>query len=51
MTYDTDFNSTLLDTLPDAPRVGYRLHSLEVFNWGTFDRDIWKITRTDRRPC
>ncbi|WP_433006677.1 ATP-binding protein [Kribbella sp. CA-294648] len=23
---------------------GYRLHHLEVFNWGTFDERIWRLT-------
>lgn len=25
-------------------RAGYRLHHLEVFNWGTFDKRVWRIT-------
>ncbi|PZF81241.1 ATP-binding protein [Jiangella anatolica] len=25
-------------------RAGYRLHRLEVFNWGTFDQYIWRLT-------
>lgn len=25
-------------------RAGYRLHHLEVFNWGTFDRQVWRLT-------
>lgn len=24
-------------------RAGYRLHSLEVFNWGTFDQRVWRF--------
>lgn len=23
---------------------GYRLHNLEVFNWGTFDKRVWRLT-------
>jgi len=23
-------------------RVGYRLHHVEVFNWGTFDKRVWR---------
>ena len=23
---------------------GYRLHNLEVFNWGTFDKRVWRFT-------
>lgn len=23
---------------------GYRLHTLEVYNWGTFHQEVWKIT-------
>ncbi len=25
-------------------RAGYRLHTLEVFNWGTFDQRVWRLT-------
>jgi uncharacterized protein YPO0396 len=25
-------------------RAGYRLHHVEVFNWGTFDRQAWRLT-------
>ncbi len=25
-------------------RAGYRLHHLEVFNWGTFDQQVWRLT-------
>lgn len=25
-------------------RAGYRLHHLELFNWGTFDKRVWRIT-------
>jgi uncharacterized protein YPO0396 len=25
-------------------RAGYRLHALEVFNWGTFDQRVWRLT-------
>ncbi|MCP4415109.1 MAG: hypothetical protein GY805_00705 [Chloroflexi bacterium] len=24
-------------------RTGYRLHTLELYNWGTFDKQIWRI--------
>ena len=24
-------------------RAGYRLHTLEVFNWGTFDQRVWRL--------
>src|SRR5690606_36118603 len=33
----------LFDTRPDRP--GYRLHRLEVFNWGTFDSADGRIHR------
>jgi uncharacterized protein YPO0396 len=29
--------------LPGGTRAGYRLHSLEVFNWGTFDSRVWRL--------
>ena len=25
-------------------RAGYRLHRLEVFNWGTFDKRVWRLS-------
>ena len=30
--------------LSGAVRSGYRLNHLEVFNWGTFDAQIWRLT-------
>lgn len=27
-----------------ASRAGYRLSHLEVFNWGTFDKRVWRLT-------
>lgn len=27
----------------DNTKIGYRLHSVELFNWGTFHKKIWKI--------
>lgn len=30
--------------LPPAGRAGYRLRHLEVFNWGTFDSQVWRLT-------
>ncbi|MCB0599275.1 MAG: AAA family ATPase, partial [Phaeodactylibacter sp.] len=32
-----------LDTNIDNKRAGYRLHQLEVLNWGTFDEHVWAI--------
>ena len=32
-----------LDFLDDDTLAGYRLHRLEVFNWGTFDRQVWTL--------
>ena len=32
-----------LDFLDDDSLAGYRLHRLEVFNWGTFDRRVWTL--------
>ena len=37
-----------LDFATDDTRAGFRLHRLEVFNWGTFDRRAW-ILRLDGR--
>ncbi|TVQ41907.1 MAG: ATP-dependent exonuclease SbcCD, C subunit-like protein [Wenzhouxiangella sp.] len=33
-----------LDFAPDDARAGYRLHRVELFNWGTFDRHVWRLT-------
>ncbi|MPZ96434.1 MAG: AAA family ATPase [Propionibacteriales bacterium] len=30
--------------LASPARAGYRLHQLEVFNWGTFDQQVWRLT-------
>jgi len=30
--------------LATVGRAGYRLHHLELFNWGTFDQQVWKLT-------
>ncbi|MFP5252547.1 MAG: ATP-binding protein [Actinomycetes bacterium] len=30
--------------LSSAERAGYRLQHLEVFNWGTFDSQVWRLT-------
>ena len=30
--------------LAGGARAGYRLHQLEVFNWGTFDSRVWRLT-------
>lgn len=34
------FSSVDLST---AERAGYRLHTVEVFNWGTFDKHVWSL--------
>ena len=31
-----------LDFVADDTRVGFRLHRLEVLNWGTFDQRVWR---------
>lgn len=32
-----------LDVIADDSRVGFRLQRLEVFNWGTFDKRVWRF--------
>lgn len=39
---DTLFSALELDTSANG-RTGYRLHRLEVFNWGTFDKHVWSL--------
>src|SRR5699024_11661015 len=33
-----------LDFASDDARAGYRLHRVELLNWGTFDRQLWRLT-------
>lgn len=35
--------SLSLDFVADDSRVGFRLHRLEVLNWGTFDQRVWRF--------
>lgn len=37
-----DTSSLGLDFVADDSRVGFRLRRLEVLNWGTFDRRVWR---------
>lgn len=32
-----------MEFVTEASLVGFRLHQFELFNWGTFDKYIWKI--------
>lgn len=32
-----------LEFSTDNTKIGFRLHSVELFNWGTFHKKIWKI--------
>ena len=40
--------SLALDFLADDSRVGFRLARLEVLNWGTFDRRVWRYAPDGR---
>jgi len=41
--------STLaLDFVADDSRVGFRLQALEVLNWGTFDKRVWRLPMDGR---
>ncbi len=33
-----------LDFIKDPTRAGFRLHRAEIFNWGTFDDQVWQLT-------
>lgn len=35
--------NSLIDFSEDELQKGFRLHRLEVFNWGTFDQRVWMI--------
>jgi len=37
-----------LDFVADDNRVGFRLQRLEVLNWGTFDRRVWRYELSSR---
>lgn len=39
----TETDSPLLDFVSDETCAGFRLHRLEVFNWGTFDGRVWAL--------
>ena len=39
----TDALFSAVEVAPTG-RAGYRLHHLEVFNWGTFDKRVWRMT-------
>jgi uncharacterized protein YPO0396 len=40
---DTLFSALDLSSVAHQ-RTGYRLHRVEVYNWGTFDKNIWSIS-------
>ncbi|MFL9867973.1 ATP-binding protein [Paraburkholderia fungorum] len=40
----TDMQLPGLDFVADDALSGFRLHQLEVFNWGTFDRRVWTLS-------
>jgi uncharacterized protein YPO0396 len=37
-----------LNFVDDNTRVGFRLHQLEVLNWGTFDKRVWRYNLEGR---
>ena len=39
---DALFSSLEIDDSGTA-RTGYRLHQIEVYNWGTFDKRVWRL--------
>ena len=38
----------LLDFATDDSEAGFRLHRLEIYNWGTFDKYVWQIDSNGR---
>ena len=44
----TEVEPLLLDFVADETRSGFRLHRLEVFNWGTFDGRVWTLSLDGR---
>ena len=43
-----DAPTLALDFLADDSRVGFRLQRLEVLNWGTFDKRVWRYALDGR---
>ena len=43
-----DVEPLRLDFVADETRSGFRLHRLEVFNWGTFDGRVWSLALDGR---
>src|SRR5690554_4344344 len=41
---DLTMDGLALDFATDDARAGYRLHRLDLLNWGTFDRHIWQLS-------
>ena len=44
----SDAEPLRLDFVADDTRSGFRLHRLEVFNWGTFDAQVWTLALDGR---
>ena len=44
----SDAEPLRLDFVADDTRSGFRLHRLEVFNWGTFDARVWTLALDGR---
>ncbi len=44
----TEAEPLRLDFVADETRSGFRLHRLEVFNWGTFDGRVWTLALDGR---
>ena len=45
-----DMDSLELEFASDDSLTGFRLHRLEVYNWGTFDKHVWTLN-LDGRNC
>jgi hypothetical protein len=46
-----DLQEMLLDFVADDTLSGFRLHRLEVYNWGTFDKRVWTLNPMAGTPC
>ncbi|MDP2351781.1 MAG: ATP-binding protein, partial [Pseudomonadota bacterium] len=40
----TETATAALDFASDEAQAGFRLHRLEVYNWGTFDKRVWALS-------
>ena len=48
---DGRMSDALLDFAERDEKAGFRLENFELYNWGTFDARVWRLTAQARTPC